>query len=655
MGTIKNPLDSYFIKTIHAMKKLLTAVSFLCCAFVATAKVKLPQILSDGMVLQRNDSIRIWGTADPKEEIHLRFLKKNHATQADTDGRWEIMLPPRKAGGPYTMEINGTAIHNIYIGDVWLTSGQSNMDLPISRVEDLYKTETDAYRNAAIHLIQVSTRSIVAGPQDDIAGSDRWEELTPDKTGHWSAVSYFFAKEMFEATGVPQGIINSSQGGSAIEGWMSRKAIGSVFPKYLEEADFYLTDGYMQRCKELNAAIGKCYNALQDQQDPGLKEQWMNPEYDDSGWETVNQYDRNLGAIHGRPWRGTLWFRKTFDVPAEMTGQEGMLRLGCLIDADEAYINGQKVGVTYYQYPPRKYRFGAGLLKAGKNVLCIRLKTGAAPEKFVREKPYKIIVGNREISLEGNYLMRRGVMMPAQPGAGSFDNVATGYYNGMIAPIARYRIGGIVWYQGETNAGRAQEYQPLLEALTADWRSHYGDVPMIIVQLANFMQRHSHPVESGWAALREAQRKASLTIPNAGLATAADLGEWNDIHPLNKKALAHRVALQAQRLYLKNRKTVAEGPAYESCRFAEGKAILSFRAGTDEFAPTPADSLTGFSIAGADGRFVWAKARIEGKNVIVWNERISDPKIVRYGWDDNPKLTLYGATGLPAAPFSTQK
>lgn len=615
------------------------------------AEVRLPHILSDGMVVQRNDSIVLWGNAAPQEIVPVKLQRKSYKTQADAQGNWRIALPPHKAGGPYTLTIGEHTLNDVYVGDVWVTSGQSNVDLMISRVEDLYKAETDAYSNPKIHLIQIATRHIPEGPQEDLSGTEKWEALKPENTGHWSAISYFFAREMYEKTGVPQGIINASQGGSVIEAWISRKALQEKFPKDIEELDFCLTDGYMERCNALNAAIQKQYSKSQDEQDPGLKESWMRPETDDSDWETIHPYDYNIGQTHGKAWRGTLWFRKKFEVPETAAGKEALLRLGCLIDADEAFINGEKVGVTYYQYPPRKYRVRAGLLKAGENTLCIRLKTGGNPTKFVKDKPYKIIIGEEEISLEGTYKMKRGTMMPAQPGVRGFADLATGYYNGMIAPLKNCKIAGMVWYQGESNTGNPKKYLPLLETLAADWRSMWGEKPLIIVQLANYMQQHQQPVESNWAALREAQRKASLSIPNAALATAIGLGEWNDIHPLNKKDLAHRVALQAQKLYLNEHKTPSEGPAYESCSIEGDKVIISFRKGTDQLAPSQA--LKGFSIAGADGKFVWAEAYTEGNRVIVSSPKVKDPRTVRYAWDDNPILSLYGVNGLPAAPFST--
>jgi sialate O-acetylesterase len=335
------------------------------------------------------------------------------------------------------------------------------------------------------------------------------------------------------------------------------------------------------------------------------------------------------------------------------------LRLGCLVDADETYLNGKQVGQTGYQYPPRKYRVPTGTLHAGRNTLCIRLTTGGSPTKFVPQKPYRLELGADTIQLSPQaYRYRRGAMMPAQPGVGSFDNLASGYYNGMIAPLLPYRICGIVWYQGETNTGHPEEYQGLMEALAQCWRSAWGNVPLLIVQLANFMQRHAAPTESNWAALRDAQRRSALSIPNAALATAIDLGESNDIHPLRKKPLAERLALQAQRLYLGRKKVIAEGPAVEQATLADGGTVrLTFRTEADAIAAIPAEQArVGFTVAGADRKFHGATVEVVGaRELRLTCPEVTAPQYVRYAWDDDPALSLFGqSTGIPGASFEVE-
>lgn len=660
----------------------------LCQVFntsLTEAAVRLPRILSDGVVLQRNDTIRVWGWADAGEKVSVKLDKKKASTQADADGKWMIKLPPHKAGGPYELTVNEQTVKDVYVGDVWLISGQSNIDVHIERVHRIYEKEVYSDRNPKIHLIQLDRALVGDGERDDIGqGSHPWQAMDPDPAiiNHWSALSYFFMKEMYANTGVPQGVINASLGGSNIIAWLDRETMQSINPRYIQQLDHLMQPGYLQRNMRISGAISRAYNQILNEEDPGLQGKWMNEDIDDSEWETVNQYDRNIGDENGRSWRGTLWFRKTFDVPAEMAGKEATLFLGYMIDSDDSYINGEKVGSTGYEYPPRIYKVRAGLLKAGKNTVAIRLRTNGNPMKFQKDKPYRLVFGNiyenpeacTIINLEGNFKMHRGVLMPMQPGVEGISNGnATVLHNGQIAPLRNVSIAGIVWYQGETNVGNPREYATLLPALMNQWRGIFGNVPIVICSLANYLQRHEQPVNTNQAQMRDIQRRTANDIGNAGLANMADLGEWNDIHPWRKKEAAHRVFAQMNALYLKTKGAIAEGPACESVVFEGGKAILSFRAGTGklvalqpivkqqaayvaaESLPVDEDGkLLGFTIAGEDGKFFNAEARIVGDKVEVWSDKVSEPSIVRYGWDDNPVLSLYNELRLPAAPFEVK-
>lgn len=660
----------------------------LCQVFntsLTEAAVRLPRILSDGVVLQRNDTIRVWGWADAGEKVSVKLDKKKASTQADADGKWMVKLPPHKAGGPYELTVNERTVKDVYVGDVWLISGQSNIDVHIERVHRIYEKEVYSDRNPKIHLIQLDRALVGDGERDDIGqGSHPWQAMDPDPAiiNHWSALSYFFMKEMYANTGVPQGVINASLGGSNIIAWLDRETMQGINPRYIQQLDHLMQPGYLQRNMRISGAISRAYNQILNEEDPGLQGKWMNEDIDDSEWETVNQYDRNIGDENGRSWRGTLWFRKTFDVPAEMAGKEATLFLGYMIDSDDSYINGEKVGSTGYEYPPRIYKVRAGLLKAGKNTVAIRLRTNGNPMKFQKDKPYRLVFGNiyenpeacTIINLEGNFKMHRGVLMPMQPGVEGISNGnATVLHNGQIAPLRNVSIAGIVWYQGETNVGNPREYATLLPALMNQWRGIFGNVPIVICSLANYLQRHEQPVNTNQAQMRDIQRRTANDIGNAGLANMADLGEWNDIHPWRKKEAAHRVFAQMNALYLKTKGAIAEGPACESVVFEGGKAILSFRAGTGklvalqpivkqqaayvaaESLPVDEDGkLLGFTIAGEDGKFFNAEARIVGDKVEVWSDKVSEPSIVRYGWDDNPVLSLYNELRLPAAPFEVK-
>lgn len=632
-------------------------------------EVRLPRFICDGMVLQRNDTARVWGQADPGEAVTVSFLKKKYTAVADPSGQWMVNIPTtsqKKGGGPYTMDINGQQLKDVYVGDVWLCSGQSNMDLHTARLVDLYKDEFDHDSNPAIHLMQTARTPAINGPQQDVQGHGgyyAWESMKPENVGHWSGLGYFYAKEMYKRTGgVPQGIINCSMGGSDIVAWISADELEKVAPKYNTHVKHLKQPGYLERCSRLNRVIGEEYNRLLAE-DPGLKENWMAEQFDDSQWKEVNQYDKRLWDDNGRPWCGTLWLRKTFDVPADMVGKDSLLRLGCLVDADETYVNGVKVGEVTYQYPPRKYTLPKGLLHTGRNVVCIRLRTNGGGGEFVSEKPYRLFFhGGSSIDLEGTWKINAGVLMPRQPGTEGVNNAcAASLYDNTIYPLRHYTIAGILWNQGETNAGRPDEYRQLLPIMISNWRQHFGQVPAVIFGLANYMERHADPnYNGGWAKIREAQRLAVQEMDRAALVTAIDLGEWNDIHPLNKKESARRAALQMQRLYL-GAKEVGEGPMVSSVTYQGREVRVKFLPGTalglelrDAKPHSQAQPLLtgcGFSVAGADGKWFWANARVEDSELVVWSDQVAEPRAIRYAWDDDPIVTLFNGQGLPAAPF----
>ena len=651
--------------------KALLSFSLLLSALPLTdikAEITLPRFISDGMVLQRNDTAHVWGKAEPGEIITVSFLSKKYRAVTDQYGDWIVSMPTtsqKNGGGPYTMQIGDRTLRDIYIGDVWLCSGQSNMDLHTARLEDLYKDEFARDRNPAIHLMQTGRNPTIDGPQFDTPanGYYPWQALTPENVGHWSGISYFYAKEMYKRTGVPQGIINCSMGGSDIVAWMSTRSLRLVAPRYVDDLEHLRQPGYKERLQKLSAAISRTYEELLAD-DPGYKEGWMEEKYNDSSWKNVSQSANMIYEENEHPWCGSLWMRKLFNVPEEWIGQDSLLRLGCMVDADETYINGVKVGETTYQYPPRKYKIPAGTLHAGFNVICIRLRTNGGGGKFVQDKPYCLLFkGGQRVNLEsGMWKVKPGVMMPRQPGVEGIDNSrASALYDNTIYPIRHFKLAGILWYQGETNAGRPDEYRKLLPAMIKDWRRNFGDVPTVVFGLANYMERHEDPnYNGGWARMREAQRVATESLPKAAFVNMVDLGEWNDIHPLNKKEAAHRAVLQMAKLYLGSKET-SEGPTVTSVTYRDGKAHLRFKPGTAQemeiHSPQqhsqqhPLLIGCGFSIAGADGVYYWASAKIEGEEVIVWNDKVRDPRAVRYAWDDDPIAPLYNKAELPAVPF----
>jgi len=354
---------------------------------------------------------------------------------------------------------------------------------------------------------------------------------------------------------------------------------------------------------------------------------------------------------------GVLWFRKEVDVPATMTGQPARLELGTLVDADSTYINGQLVGTTSYQYPPRKYEVKAGVLKPGKNVVVVRLISNGGRGGFTKDKNYQLTAGGQTLDLRGPWQYRLGATMLPTPGTTTFHYQPGGLYNGMIAPVLPYAIKGVLWYQGESNTANPADYLALMTSLIADWRKQLRqpNLSFLYVQLANFMAVKSEPSESSWAAVRDIQRR-TLAVPHTGMAVITDVGEWNDIHPLDKQTPGHRLALAAQKVAYGDAKVVASGPLYQGMQGAGNKVTLKFSDTGSGLLAKGGGALKGFAVAGPDKKFVWAQARIEGNKVVVWNDQVPNPTVVRYAWADNPEgANLYNKEGLPASAFTTER
>lgn len=617
-----------------------------------TAKVALPALVSDGMVLQRDREIPLWGSADPGEAIEIRFLGETRSVTADAEGNWSVKLSPAGAGGPYTLQVNDVEIKNILVGDVWLCSGQSNMELPVSRVMEMFREEVETYSNPMIRHLKVPLSYDFHGPRQEIAPAE-WKELTPGNALAFSAVAYFFARELHEATGIPIGLINASVGGSPAEAWISEEGL-KPFPAYLNERDIWRDDQLVEGVRQLDRARRDSWNQILYQQDKGLNEgeKWFSRKRDDSQWETVDLFDTTWGSDGVNPVNGVHWLRKAVTIPSHLAGNPALLRLGCIVDADSVFVNGTFVGTTAYQYPPRNYPIPAGLLEEGENNITARLISYSGYPGFVKEKPYEIRFDTEKISLEGAWKYKQGTRMPALPGETFFQYKPTGLYNAMIAPLLPVNFKGVLWYQGESNTGRHNEYRGLMEALIGDWRARWEEpaLPFLIAQLSNFMQDPPYPSESHWAELRNAQRELVNSTPHTGLAVTIDIGEWNDIHPLNKKEAGRRLSLQARRIAYKDNEVIADGPIFRSMHAEGSRLILSFEERSNDLLPV--QELKGFAIAGADGKFEWAQAAVKGNQVEVWSKTIAEPTRVRYAWRNNPEeANLKNRRGLPASPF----
>lgn len=604
------------------------------CVPQLSAKVRLPRLVSDRMVLQRDTELDIWGWADPGEKVTVRFQGRHYDTETGADGCWHVLLPPQQAGGPFVLEVNEIVIRDVLVGDVWLCSGQSNQETPIARLTDKFP-EINVSNNHMIRHYKVPTQDVKGELREEIAGNAGWHSAIASDVMNWTALAYFFAQEAYEHTHVPVGMLVSSLGGSAIESWISQEHL-KEFPQLLVD----------------QAAFDSLKLARQDR---GAG-RWQLPECDDSDWATmtVPGYWRENGADI----RGTVWCRKTFDVPASMAGRHARLYMGTMVDSDSVFVNGTFVGFTSYTYPPRKYDIPAGVLREGKNVIAVRLTANGGNGGFVKDKRYAIVGDEAEIDLTGTWRYKTGIdqseVQRLSARLANLDRTGSGLYNGMIYPIRHYRVKGAIWYQGETNAGNPAPYADYLKALITNWRElwQWPDMPFLLVQLPNFMEKKDRPTDSGWARIRDAQFRTALSVPHTELAVTYDAGEWNDIHPLDKKTVAHRLFLGARRLVY-GEKVNASGPLYKDMQVDGDRIVLSFTE-TGRGLACRGKELKHFAIASEDRKFVWAKAVIRGNKVVVSSPEVKHPVAVRYAWSDNPSdANLCNKDGLLASPFRT--
>ena len=655
------------------MRKFL----LLCLAFLslqAAAKISLPQLFQSGMVLQRDKLIPVWGKADAGETVTIRFNKKQYVTTASPEGRWRIDLPKMKAGGPYTMAIGDTVLNNILIGDVWLLSGQSNIDVTVERVYPQYTKEIDTYENQNVRLFRVQNETDTNGVRDDIKPTAiNWKPLNRQNAWLFSAVGYFLGKRMQEKTNVPQGIIVNSWGGTPIEAWISADSLKEDYPLLVRKTQLYQNDHYVKAQAQANMEADKQWQQLLAEQDPGIREDWTAPGFDDAAWQTVNQYatDWALSPVSHRPVIGTIWLRQHVQVDKAHAGKPARLLLGTLFDQDITYLNGKEIGHTYYQYPPRRYDIPEGMLREGDNVITVRFINKYGMVHFIKEKPYMLAFGDDRCSLNPmpadviplseNWQMHLGTEMPSCPsGDVSLQNLPTTLYNAVLHPLAPYPLSGVVWYQGESNTGNPAPYADYLKKMMGCWRDLWKDrqMPFVIVQLANFMEPSEQPQpRSGWARLREAQRTVAKADARAELAVINDLGETVDIHPLRKKEVAERIALGFDRLVYHDK--VALSPEVVSATVNDGQIILTL----DQ--PIQAGELHEFEVAGEDGKFMNAQATAKGSTITVRCSslpipadaptRSLSPLTIRYAWKDNPlKANVRSLSGLPMSSFEWQ-
>lgn len=618
------------------------------------AQITLPKIFGDNMVLQRNIKIPVWGNAKPGALITATLGKINALAKADKDGRWTVRFPKFKAGGPYDLKIGETGrpeftIHlkGILIGDVWLASGQSNMEWQVQQAQNAQNEITKAnYPN--IRFLIVDHNKEVTPQQDILSG--KWKVCDTATIKDFSAVAYYFARKIHQDENVPIGIIQSTWGGTPVESWTSREMLlSSQISKARALANDTLTKkDFKQDSLDMIRFWDIVYNPKGDS-DKIIPL----PQYDDRGWAAVEMpgliKDFGIGS-----YEGLIWMRKKIVLPPTFTGKDIVLNIGHPEMNYSLYFNGVEICKTIWNSNPKQsYTIPASLVKNGENTVSLRIAAlwGGGGINPPAEHIY-ITDGNTRVSLAGTWLFKKDIESRL-PVIHNYHYYPEVLFNAMINPIIPYSIKGFIWYQGEANESNAYDYRTLFPMMINDWRQRWqqGNLPFLYVQLANFRKVNDLPSESGWAEVRDAQTSA-LTQPNTGMASTIDIGEADNIHPKNKQEVGRRLALAAER-QVYGKSVVASGPMYKSYAIEKNSITITFNdfgAGLTTPNGTP---LKGFAIAGADKKFYWASASIVGNKVVVSSDKVTAPVAVRYAWADNPICNLANTQGLPAVPFRT--
>lgn len=620
----------------------------------AKAEVKLPSLISNGMVLQRDQQLKIWGWADVNEKITITFKNKSYHTTTGANKEWSVTLPAQLAGGPYKMQINNIELNDLLIGDVWLCAGQSNMEAVMNRA-NIKANYPQVIATSNYPLIRQFTvkRDMAFIAVADVKSDKGWVATHPTTILDFSAVAYFFARDLYEKYKIPIGIINSSVGGTPIQSWVNSESIKHL-PAYYDIAQKLKDTAEVSRIlKAHQLKTENWYKSIKND-DLGVNEKWFSQmDEHELNWEEISsllKFDQKVKL----PKYGSIWFKTTVDIPKNLAEKAAILSLGMMHTEDETYINGQKVGGINSGYTDRNYPIKSGLLKSGKNTITIRLTSPTTGIGFNPKNVYQIKFNEDSIPLNNPWKFKFGIEKELLPrGNGLSLHSPTAYYYAMIKPLANYNIKGITWYQGESNAPKPEEYQVLLTSLIKLWRDDWkqANLPFLYVQLSNYSATGIEPKVSNWALLREAQM-LSTKIPNTAMVVTHDIGEKDDIHPRNKLDVGKRLALAARKIaYHEN--LVYSGPIYQAIKISENQITVSFKH-IGSGLKYKGENLNGFEISGDGKNFEPAKAKIIGNNVIVWNSSITKPIAVRYAWADSPdNANLYNKEGLPASSFKS--
>jgi sialate O-acetylesterase len=611
------------------------------------------------MVIQQGMPVPLWGEASPGVEIAVTFLGKTCRAKAGEDGAWRTLLDSQNPGGPYTMEIaadHSIVIEDIYIGDVWLCSGQSNMEMPMERLKDDFPEEWKAEGFPPIRQFKVPQEWEFSGPRNDLTGGS-WTPASKETLHEFSGTAWFFAKTLFEKHRIPIGLVNAAWGGTPAEAWMSRAALAE-FPAAVALGDQYADSALCAKIAAQNAAEIQAWEDGLLRDDRGLAEEWHKPGTDLSGWKEIS-LPGNFAEGNPASFCGVIWLAREFNADANFAAGGNSLGaklwFGTIVDADTVYVNGVEVGNTGYRYPPRKYAVSPGLLREGKNRVVIRVICTNGDGGITHDKPFRLFTDNGIIEMEGTWKYRMGACAPSpRPPEFFFQRQPMGLFNAMIAPVMQYPFKGVIWYQGESNDPNPGDYAALFKALIRDWRkkSGRGDFPFLFVQLPIWGSPSDNDETASWAIIREAQKDA-LSLPATGMAAGLELGEWNDLHPVNKKGIGLRLALAAEKVVYGNNNS-SPGPLLRDIRRRQNHLVLSFdncgdglRAQEQAFVSV---------IAGSPRRLA---AEIEGPDTLlvdissIGNDKA--PEKVLYAWAANPRdRQLFNSDSLPLIPFRVE-
>lgn len=648
--------------------KLITLSVLSLGSMVSMAQVKLSPLFSDNMVLQQQSQAPIWGETKPGKTVEVRtsWDGKEYAVRADAEGKWEIAVSTPQAGGPYSIRISDgkpVELKNVLIGEVWLCSGQSNMEMQVEgwgKVMNYEQEKVEAEQYPQIRFLLVDKATSSQPIEHLSAATGGWQVCSAKSVADFSAAAYFFGRNLHQNLHVPIGLIDTSWGGTYAESWTSRQALSSLpyMRTPLEQAkDLPASrEGREEKFRQDVAA----WSAGIAQIDKGYADGqalWAAADFDDNDWPQMHM----PGWIQqqGLPgFNGIVWFRKTIDIPARWAGKELTLEFGSIDDNDFTYFNGVEVGHTENWMLPRKYTIPKELVKAGKAVIAVRVMDTGGNGGFGGEAGSLVLRRSSEeaLALAGDWKYQPSLSMgdvpPMPVNTANEPNIPSFLFNAMLNPLVPYCIKGAIWYQGEANTAQAYRYRDLLPLMITDWRNQWGyEFPFYIVQLANFMGQQSEPGESAWAELREAQAR-TLHLNNTGMAVTIDIGDAFDIHPKNKQEVGRRLALVA-RAQTYGEKIPCSSPMYQSYRIEGNKIRLSFSNTYGLLKAKDGGRLQGFSIAGPDHKFHWADAVVDGQTILVSSPEVPVPLAVRYAWADNPVCNVYNKADLPLSPFRT--